>query len=187
MVVGVVHSACRVNLSRLDSGALHPPSFSQGNLKVLTSKRAKEARTVDSEKQISAKEYREIKAKRNQQNSRYDQFEISKVGAVRKHSTSRILLNKWQRQKEKEQIRQEREYQEWLEEEEYRNYRDEERRAREENESHWNCPFFRHCWNKGFKLPTLINCLECSDQYWEYKQVRANRRSVHDCMDRRLK
>jgi hypothetical protein len=32
-----------------------PPSFSQGNFKVLTSKRAKEARTVDSEKQISAK------------------------------------------------------------------------------------------------------------------------------------
>jgi hypothetical protein len=151
-----------------------PPSFSQGNFKVLTSERAKKARTVDSEKHISAKEYREIKAKQNQQNSRYDQFEISKVGAVRKRPTSRILLNKWQRQKEKEQIQQEREYQEWLEEEEYMNYRDEERRAREENESHWNCPFFRHCWNKGFKLPTLNNCPECSDQYWEYRQVRAN-------------
>jgi hypothetical protein len=58
-----------------------------------------------------------------------------------------------------------RKYQEWLEEEEYRNYRDEERRAREENESHWNCSFFRHCWNEGLKLPTLNNCPECSDQY----------------------
>jgi hypothetical protein len=96
-------------------------------------------------------------------------------------------LNKWQRQKEKEHIQQEREYQEWFEEEEYRNYRDKERRAREDNESHWNCPFFRHFWNEGLKLPTLNNCPECSDQYWEYRQARANHRSVHDRMDRRLK
>jgi hypothetical protein len=67
------------------------------------------------------------------------------------------------------------------------NYRDEERRAREENESHWNCSFFRHCWNEGLKLPTLNNCPECSDQYWEYRQDRAHRRSVQDLMDRRLK
>jgi hypothetical protein len=39
------------------------PSFPQGNFKVLTSERAKKDRTVDSEKQILAEEYREIKAK----------------------------------------------------------------------------------------------------------------------------
>jgi hypothetical protein len=39
------------------------PSFPQGIFKVLTLERAKKARTIDSEKQISAEEYREIKAK----------------------------------------------------------------------------------------------------------------------------
>ena len=57
----------------------------------------------------------------------------------------------------------------------------------EKNEYHWNCPFFRHYWNEGLKLPTLNNCPECSDQYWEYRQSRANRRPVHERMDRRLK
>jgi hypothetical protein len=87
-------------------------SFPRGNFKVLTSERAKKVGTIDSEKLISAEEYREIKAKQNQPNSRYDQFETSKAGVARKRPTSRILLNKWQRQKEKEHIQQEREYQE---------------------------------------------------------------------------
>ena len=57
-----------------------------------------------------------------------------------------------------------------------------------------NCPFFRHCWNEGLKLPTRNNCLECSEQYWEFRQSQANRRSIHardeyynNNMDRRLK
>ena len=44
------------------------------------------------------------------------------------------------------------------------------------------------------KLPTRNNCLECSDQYWEFRQSQANHRSIHaqdayhhDNMDRRLK
>ena len=44
------------------------------------------------------------------------------------------------------------------------------------------------------KLPTRNNYPECSDQYWEFRQSQANRRSVHaqdayhhDNMDRRLK
>ena len=40
--------------------------------------------------------------------------------------------------KEKEQICQERDY--WRYQEEY-----ERRRIQEENEYHWNCPFFQHC------------------------------------------
>jgi hypothetical protein len=37
------------------------------------------------------------------------------------------------------------------------------------------CVFFRHCWNEGLKLPTLKNCSECSDRYFEYRQETANR------------
>ena len=29
------------------------------------------------------------------------------------------------------------------------------------------------------KLPTRNNCLECSEQYWEFRQSQANRRSIH--------
>ena len=76
--------------------------------KVLTSARARENGTVDPEMQISADEYREIKRRRDQQKSRYEQGETSRDGAMRPHVTSQILLNKWQRQKEKD-------YQRWLE------------------------------------------------------------------------
>ena len=51
--------------------------------------------------QISADEYREIKRHHDQQKSRYEQGEMSRNGAIRPCVTSRILLNKWQRQKEK--------------------------------------------------------------------------------------
>ena len=43
-------------------------SSQKGKFKVLTSDRAKEARTVDSERQISVEEYSEIKKKQDQQN-----------------------------------------------------------------------------------------------------------------------
>jgi hypothetical protein len=43
---------------------------------------------------------------------------------------------------------------------------------------------FRHCWNEGLKLPTLKNCPECSDKYFEYRQETANRRSVHERIGR---
>ena len=65
---------------------------------------------------------------------------------------------------------------------------------REQAELHWKCPFFRHCWNEGLKLPTRHDCLECSNQYREYRQSQTNRRSIHaqdayhhNNMDRRLK
>ena len=44
------------------------------------------------------------------------------------------------------------------------------------------------------KLPTRNSCPECSDQYWEFRQSQANRRSIHaqdayhhNNKDRRLK
>ena len=43
----------------------------KGKTKVLTSIRSKETRTVDPDMQISADEYREVRRRRDQQNSRY--------------------------------------------------------------------------------------------------------------------
>ena len=84
----------------------------KGKTKVLTSIRSKETRIADPKMQISADEYREIRRRRDQQKSQYEQGETSKDGATRPRVTSRILLNKWQRQEEKD-------YQRWLGEQEY--------------------------------------------------------------------
>ena len=54
----------------------------KGKTKVLTSTRTKEARTIDPKMQISADEYREIKRRRDQQKSRYEQGETSRDGAM---------------------------------------------------------------------------------------------------------
>ena len=78
----------------------------------MTLAKAKEDGSVDPKVQILANEYEEDKKQHNQQKSRYEQGEMSRVGAMRPRVTSRILLNMWQRQKE-------RDYQRWLEEEEY--------------------------------------------------------------------
>ena len=74
----------------------------KGKAKVLTSARARQTRTVAPEMQILADEYREIKRRRDQQKSRYEQGETSRDGALRPRVTSQILLNKWQWQKEKD-------------------------------------------------------------------------------------
>ena len=65
---------------------------------------------------------------------------------------------------------------------------------KEREESHWDCPFFRHCWNEGLKLPARNNCPECSEQYHGYRQARVNRRPIQERLgarfpedDRRLK
>ena len=84
----------------------------KGKTKVLTSTKSREAGTVDPKMQISADEYREIKRRRDKQKSQYEQGEMSKGGATKSWVTSQILLNKWQRQKEKD-------CQRWLEEQEY--------------------------------------------------------------------
>ena len=130
----------------------------KGKTKVLTSVRSKETVTVDPEMQISADEYSEVRRRRDQQKSRYRQGETSNDGATRPRVTSRILLNKWQRQKEKD-------YQRWLEEREYQCQQEKERYERKQAKSHWNCPIFRHCWNEGLKLLARNNCPECCEQY----------------------
>jgi len=85
-------------------------SFPKGKFKVLTSKRAKETKAADSARQISAIEYQEIKKRQDPQISQSDIRETSKSSEMCRRPTVRILLNKWQRQKEKEQMRQERDY-----------------------------------------------------------------------------
>ena len=84
----------------------------KGKTKVLTSTKSRETGTVDPEMQILADEYREIKRRRDKKKSRYEQGETSKDGVTKPRVTSQILLNKWQRQKEKD-------YQRWLEKQEY--------------------------------------------------------------------
>jgi hypothetical protein len=79
--------------------------------------------------QISADEYREIKRHRNQQKSQYEQGETSRDGAIRPRVTSRILLNKWQRQKERDEQR-------WLEEKEYQRQQEDEKYERKQAKSH---------------------------------------------------
>ena len=97
--------------------------------KVLTLAKSKEARIVDPKMQISVDEYRDIRKRRDQQKSRYEQGEASKDGATKPRVTSRILLNKWQRQKEKD-------YQRWLEDQEYQCQLEEERYERRQAKSH---------------------------------------------------
>ena len=69
----------------------------KGKIKVLTSTRSRETRTVDPRMQISADEYRENRRHCDQQKSRYEQGETSRDGVTRPCVTSQILLNKWLR------------------------------------------------------------------------------------------
>jgi predicted methyltransferase len=84
----------------------------KGKTKVLTSTKSKEARTVDLKMHILADEYKEIRRRRAEQKSRYEQGKMSKAETTMPRVTSRILLNKWQWQKEKD-------YQRWLKDQAY--------------------------------------------------------------------
>ena len=80
----------------------------KGKAKVLTSTKSREAGTVDPKMQILADEYREIRRHHAEQKSRYEQGKTLRAETTKPRVTSRILLNKWQWQKEKD-------YQRWLE------------------------------------------------------------------------
>ena len=110
----------------------------KGKTKVLTSTKSKEARIVDPKMQISADKYGEIRRCRAEQKSRYEQGKTLRAETTQPWVTSRILLNKWQWQKEKD-------YQSWLKDQAYQHQLKQERYEREQAELHWNCPFFRHC------------------------------------------
>ena len=60
----------------------------KGKTKVLTSTRSRETGTVDPEMQISADEYREIKRRRAEEKSRYEQRKMSKAETTKPRVTS---------------------------------------------------------------------------------------------------
>jgi hypothetical protein len=45
-------------------------------------------------------------------------------------------------------------------------------KKREDSRDHWNCPFFKHCWNFGMsRLPTVNNCSECGPRKHDPRKV----------------
>ena len=104
----------------------------KGKMKVLISDRAKVSGSVDPSWQITDKEFRF-------QNGRTEKGETSKPKV-----TSRILLNKWQRQQEREDYQRRRVMEDCLRYEEEM-YHEEQEYAIQQERSHWGCSFFRHC------------------------------------------
>jgi hypothetical protein len=131
----------------------------KGKVKVLTLARAKQDGSVDPTRQVTVEQVHK-EAPRILKS----QIEVGESSRSKPRVTTHILLNKWQRQQEKER------YQKQKYEKERRRFEEEARRreleehAREQERAHWGCAFLRHCWNEGLKLPTLKNCPECSDK-----------------------
>jgi hypothetical protein len=149
----------------------------KGQVKVLTSEKVKQDGSVDPTRQVTVEQI-------HKKEPRFLRSQIEVGESSKPRVTLRILLNKWQRQQEKER------YQKYKYEGEKRRYEEEmyrkeqEEYLREQERAHWGCAFFRHCWNEGLKLPTQNKCPECSDRYTEYRQDIANRRSVHERIGR---
>jgi hypothetical protein len=149
----------------------------KGKVKVFTLAKAKQDGSADLARQVTFEQI-------HKEEPRFPKSQVEVGESSKSRVTSRILLNKWQRQQEKER------YQKHKYEEEKRRYEEEmymkeqEEYMREQERAHWGCAFFRHYWNKGLKLPTQNNYPECSDKYTEYMQDIANRRSVHERIGR---
>jgi hypothetical protein len=143
----------------------------------LTSARAKQDGSVDPARQVTVEQvHKEV--------PRILKSQIEVGESSKPRVSSRILLNKWQRQQEKERYQKQKyEEEKWRYEEEV-HMKEREEHAREQERAHWGCAFFRHCCNEGLKLPTLNNCPECSDRYTEYRKDTVNRRSVHERIGR---
>jgi hypothetical protein len=127
----------------------------KGKVKVLTSAKAKQDGSVDPARQVTFEQIH-----KGEPSFLRSQVEVGESSKPR--VTSRILLNKWQHQQEKER------YQKRKYEEEKRRYKEEmckkeqEEYMREQERAHWGCAFFRHCWNEGLKLPTQITALNAA-------------------------
>jgi hypothetical protein len=113
----------------------------KGKVKVLTSAKAKQDGSVDPARQVTFEQvHKEV--------PRILKSKIEVGESSKPRVTSRILLNKWQCQQEKER------YQKQMYEEEKRRYEEEvhkkerEGYAREQERAHWGCAIFRHCWNE---------------------------------------
>jgi hypothetical protein len=151
----------------------------KGKVKVLTSARARQDGAVDPAGQVTLEQVhgeapRVLKS----------HIEIGESSRAKPRVTTLILLHKWQRQLEKERYQKRRHEEERRRSEEEARRRELDQYTREQERAHWGCAFFRHCWNEGLKLPTLRNCPECSDKYFEYRQETVNRRFVHERIGR---
>jgi hypothetical protein len=151
----------------------------KGKVKVLTLAREKQDGSIDPTQQITVEQVHK-EAPRILKS----QIEVGESSKSKPRVTSRILLNKWQHQQEKEHYQKQKYEEEKRRFEEEAHRREREEHAREQERAHWGCAFFRHCWNEGLKLPMLNNCPECSDKYTEYRQDSVNRRSVHERIGR---
>ncbi|KAK1609330.1 hypothetical protein QYE76_033003 [Lolium multiflorum] len=57
-------------------------------------------------------------------------------------------------------------------EEEYERRAKEKAREQDDEDRHWDCPFFKHCWDSGMsRLPTIGNCPECNQKKKEAANV----------------
>jgi hypothetical protein len=142
----------------------------KGKVKVLTSARARQDGAVDPARKVTLEQVHG-----EAPHVLKSHVEVGESSRAKPRVTTRILLNKWQRQLEKERYQKRRHEEERHRAEEEAHRRDFEQYTREQERAHWGCAFFRHCWNEGLKLPTLRNCPECSDRYLEYRQETANR------------
>ena len=115
--------------------------------KMLTSQSPKESGVVDPKAQITADE---AKGKEPQQKE--------ELAAPKKKVTSQMLLNKFQRDQERRQYREE---------------------SARRHEGHWRCPFFVYYWEEGLTLPTVDNCPESNGFYHE------DRSHKKPCFDQR--
>jgi hypothetical protein len=102
-------------------------------VKVLTSEKAKQDGSVDPTRQVTFEQI-------HKKEPYFPNSQIKVGESSKRRVTSRILLNKWQRQQEKER------YQKYKYEEEKRRYEEgQEEYMREQERAHGGCAFFKHC------------------------------------------
>jgi hypothetical protein len=112
----------------------------KGKVKVLTSARAKQDGAVDPARQVTLEQVhgeapRVLKS----------HTEVGESSRAKPRVTTRILLNKWQRQLEKECYQKRRHEEERHRSEEEARRKELEQYTREQERAHWGCAFFRHC------------------------------------------
>ena len=112
--------------------------------KILMSSSPKKSGAADPKAQIAADEV----------NGKGPMKDAERSSAPRRGVTSQMLLNKFQRDRERWQRREE-----------------EERREQD----HWRCPFFVYCWEEGLTLPSVYDCPGCNGQ-----GSRSHERSCHE-------
>src|SRR6185295_2870353 len=129
--------------------------------KILTSSSAKRSGAVDPKAQIAADEVKGKGPMRDDERS----------SAPRRRVTSQMLLNKFQRDRERRQRR------------------EEEERCEQD---HWRCPFFVYYWEEGLTLPSVYDCPECNGQGSQsyersrHEPYRLECTHVHDRLGKRI-